>query len=112
MMYIFKNMWGGLVAVLLAQCFVTQPYQSILLDPRVLFTYSMQDTTFVTFTLTCKTLSWCAIGFGSAYPNADIIRLQATNAVVSVVDMHARPNSVYVAPGADEQQDVTLVQAW
>jgi hypothetical protein len=72
----------------------------------------MQDQTFVTFTLTCKTLKWCAIGFGDSMPNADIIRMSTSNNIVVIEDMLAKPGAGYVEPRLDSEQDVTLMQGW
>lgn len=64
------------------------------------------------FQLTCETLGWCYIGFGDAYPNADIIRLSSANNVVKIEDMTAKPGGVYVPPQLDAEQDVTLLSGY
>ena len=91
---------------------VGYPNQTFILSADVQFSYMIVDTTFVTYTLTCKTQFWCAIGFGSSHPNADMIRLQMDNNVVTVQDLMSKPGAAYTIPNVDAEQDVTLIQGW
>lgn len=46
--------------------------------------YVFRDYDTIEFTLTCKTIYWCAIGFGNTYSNADLIRIANVSGVLTI----------------------------